>query len=309
MSTCTVELILLVGRWGTDGARLEGVRAGELSPQPCGSKGEERCPSSFIPCHLQGSWHCLSPAVAYGRIGLAPRLSSTLELTLAAPGTAGQVSQTCGHESSRAEPAPSLYATPWLFPPTPCQLWQAGEPVARDVRIDKLALSPTNCSNWKSVLYTSPGPRWFECGRASPKKVLRVELSLLLAACCAGWVSWEVLWRATLLVTKRESWWADQRSYCPGSEPGLWVGLSNIHLISEWLEYVKRLVPTPADPMPKDNHDTGQQNIREESQWGPSMDWVAETRGLKPEQNIPIVKNTSKDVWTTGCTVWLTGPY
>lgn len=121
----------------------------------------ERGPSSFVPCHLQESWHCLSPAVAHGRIGLAPRLSSALELTLAAWWRAGQVSQSCGQESSRAEPASSLYATPWLFPSTPCQLWQAGEPVARVVRMDELALSPTNCSNWKSVLHTSPGPRWY----------------------------------------------------------------------------------------------------------------------------------------------------
>ena len=41
----------------------------------------------------------------------------------------------------------------------------------------------------------------------------------------------------------------------------------------------------PADPKWEDLHDTGQQqDILEESQWGHSIDSVAEARDLKPDQ-------------------------
>ena len=50
-----------------------------------------------------------------------------------------------------------------------------------------------------------------------------------------------------------------------------------------------------------------QQYLKEESWWWPSVNSVAETRGLKPNQWL-IAVNPSKYVWTKGYSLGLTGP-
>ena len=59
--------------------------------------------------------------------------------------------------------------------------------------------------------------------------------------------------------------------------------------------------PGPADSKLQDLHDTGQQQIiQEESQWEPSINSVAETRGLEPDRWLQLT-SASKDVCDSLC--------
>lgn len=74
------------------------------------------------------------------------------------------------------------------------------------------------------------------------------------------------------------------------------------YLLYELLEYVKGSDLQIQSHM-QDLHDTGQhQDIQEESQWGLSIDRVAEVRGLEKNQQ-SIAKNTSKGEWTKECSL------
>lgn len=74
------------------------------------------------------------------------------------------------------------------------------------------------------------------------------------------------------------------------------------YFLYELLEYVKGSYLQIQSHI-KDLHDTGQnQDIQEESQWGLSIDRVAEVRGLEKNQR-SIAKNTSKGEWTKECSL------
>ena len=69
----------------------------------------------------------------------------------------------------------------------------------------------------------------------------------------------------------------------------------DIYPINELLEYMLQIQNYL--------HDTEQQqDIQEEPQWGSSIDSVAESRGLRPDQQL-ISMTINKEVWTKGCTV------
>jgi hypothetical protein len=97
----------------------------------------------------------------------------------------------------------------------------------------------------------------------------------VLVGCSIGWASWG---RVGKLILQ-----ADQFRYLSDQHTGLWVGLPQ-YLSCWWIPGVRK-GSGPTDLKLQDLHDTGQQqNILEESQWGSSIDSVAETRGLELDQ-------------------------
>jgi len=125
-----------------------------------------------------------------------------------------------------------------------------------------------------------PNPPWSGAG----------ELTLVV------WV-WESLFWCHEL-----SWQADQLSYYPGQDPGLWVDPPQ-HLLHLWTVGACE----GADPIAsklQDLHDTGQeQDIWEESRGGSCIDSIAQARDIQPVQCSDSLQWTfpSKAVWAKGC--------
>lgn len=100
----------------------------------------------------------------------------------------------------------------------------------------------------------------------------------LPTACCRKWANWSNAGELGLLASVRENWQADQRSYHPGWEPGLWVG-SPQHSLHLWNAGACEGAE-PEYPQLHDLRDTRQRrDIQEESQWEPRIEGVAEARG------------------------------
>jgi hypothetical protein len=73
-------------------------------------------------------------------------------------------------------------------------------------------------------------------------------------------------------------WSDDQLTELSGPDPGIWIGPP--HCLPH-----PRIARVNEGASPTDLHDTEQnQDIQEESQWGSSLDWVAEAKGLGPDQ-------------------------
>jgi hypothetical protein len=97
------------------------------------------------------------------------------------------------------------------------------------------------------------------------------------------WPSWSSAGELILVIWLRESLHADQLSYHPCTDPGLWVGptqnLNNLKMF----RMCER--SRPADPKLQDLPDTEQQqDNQEESWWGANLDGIIESRDLGPDQ-------------------------
>lgn len=78
--------------------------------------------------------------------------------------------------------------------------------------------------SWRCVCaVVSVLPR--ECRWARPKGVKAEKVALLPAVCYTGWASWGSTGERARVVVLRGNWQAEQPSYHPGPEPGLWDGL------------------------------------------------------------------------------------
>lgn len=150
------------------------MRAGELTSlvsYDVTQVRERRSPCLLPPtvCRRAGlgvtraeSCSCPSQAAARRRVGPAARLGDTLELTLLA---VKEMNQSCRCENRRAAPAVSLICrmVAWKReicsnrPPTPLPTAAGGRAGLRSMRMEEATRSLTNCSNWESGLYTSPG--------------------------------------------------------------------------------------------------------------------------------------------------------
>ena len=96
-----------------------------------------------------------------------------------------------------------------------------------------------------------------------------------------------------------ESGWADQLSYHSGPDPGFWIGTPQ-HLTHLWVAGAHERTG-PTDPKLQNLHDTGQQqNIREESWWGSSIDGVAETRGQRLQNSLMTHSNEHSQIKSRG---------
>jgi hypothetical protein len=118
-----------------------------------------------------------------------------------------------------------------------------------------------------------PSPHTISC---SPGEVdSTVELAL---------VEWtQVSWPGGWMNGEPESWWADQLTYHPGSDPGVWDGLpQNLRCLSTGKVHEGA---GPTELKLQDLHDTEQQqDIHKKSLWGFSINGIEENRGLEPNQ-------------------------
>jgi hypothetical protein len=100
----------------------------------------------------------------------------------------------------------------------------------------------------------------------------------------------------------QESWWADQLTYLPGPDPGLWDG-SPQHLSHLWSAAANGRT-SPAEPKLQELHDKDNNRTSERS---PSEDpvlmvWQKPEASAQPNDSLQWAF-ASKDVWTKGCTV------
>jgi hypothetical protein len=115
-------------------------------------------------------------------------------------------------------------------------------------------------------------------------------------------------WDLTLVLRLLKSWQADQISYHPDPDPGLWADPPQ-HIPHLSTTGVVHKSYTKATPKLWALHNTGQwKNIWEESQWGPNIDNIAEARGLEPDQWLIAMKICNKGIWIKGM-LWDTVTY
>jgi hypothetical protein len=111
-----------------------------------------------------------------------------------------------------------------------------------------------------------------------------------------------------VLVSVQESWQADQLSYLPSPDLGLWVptptSTPSMNYWSTWR------AASPTDPKLQDLHCTGQwQDIPKESWWESSIDSVAEARGPITDQQSLQWRFANKETGWKGAlwdTLWHT---
>lgn len=104
---------------------------------------------------MQESYPCPSPVAVLGRVGPAPCLDSTAELTLV---VVGQVSQLEGENVEDLVPSLVCHEMAWEgspLPPHPSPRWQLGDLAHGVMRTGELALPLTGCSPWG--VYPAPG--------------------------------------------------------------------------------------------------------------------------------------------------------
>lgn len=107
---------------------------------------------------------------------------------------------------------------------------------------------------------------------------MRAEVAQPLLVCFKGWASLGSIGELALVVMMRESWQSDHTSCYPDPE-GLWADLPQHPPYLCEARACEGARPT--DPTHQDLHDIRQQqNLLDESQWGPSIKEVAEARGL-----------------------------
>lgn len=139
-----------------------------------------------------------------------------------------QVSQACGSESRRVAPAHSLIRHGMSLPLTPCHLWQVRDLTSmkwekdRSFHLSNAAIQradPAACLG-KIVEVTLVLWVW----QAGLKGVRAAKLVSLHAVCYIGWDIQGNAEELTWVDTYRKSWQAEQTSYHPGPESGLWDG-------------------------------------------------------------------------------------
>jgi hypothetical protein len=88
------------------------------------------------------------------------------------------------------------------------------------------------------------------------------------------------------------AWVPSELKYHSGPDPGFWIGPPQL-LHHRWTAEVHERAG-PSDPKLQELHDIGQQKDKEkESQWGSSIDRVAEVRGLVPDQGVTAMNKES----------------
>jgi hypothetical protein len=177
-----------------------------------------------------------------------------------------------------------------VSPGKPAHLWSAGRSPGRGKyalllsghlwQVGELASGSREWENWP---FLSPAATLRKTGPA-PLLGNRVELALVGGV--AGELAlgvWEPVW-------KQESLWADQRSI---SQAQIQLTHYNIYLPHWWTTGMHEGTH-PTDPKLQNLYDTGQQqDIQKKSQWGSSIDKVAEAKGLLLDHLVTVM-NTGK---------------